>query len=65
MAVSDWLRMRTQEWAALADTVARLQALPVITLDLAMPGDDALEADAIRRGQRPQQLDALRKALGL
>lgn len=61
--VSEWLRSRTAEWQAFADAINRVAEAPTITVSVA--GDDRTEADAIKRGQRPEQIAALRKALGL
>ena len=56
------LAQATENIRQLADAMGALTREP-ITIQITVSGTDASEADAVRRGQRPQQLEALRKAL--
>jgi hypothetical protein len=51
--------------ARLADALRTITAAPIRIQVAAGAGSDRDEADAIKRGQRPEQVAALRKALGL
>jgi hypothetical protein len=61
MTITEWLKIQTAAWNNLADAVDRLRASP--QLDVQIRADDTEEADAIKRGQRPALLDALRRML--
>lgn len=61
MTITEWLKQQTTAWNELADAVDRLRAAP--QLEVQISTGDAAEADAIKRGQRPATLDALRRAL--
>jgi hypothetical protein len=61
------LAAATRQLQAFAEAAQASQQTPV-RIEAAVAGltaDDQTEADAIKRGQKPQQIEALRKALGL
>jgi hypothetical protein len=51
--------------ARFAEALRAITATPVRIQVASGAGSDRAEADAIKRGQRPEQVAALRKALGL
>jgi hypothetical protein len=60
------LAAATRQLQALAALAQQSATQPIrIEANLTGGGDDRTEADAIKRGQRPEQVAAIRKALGL
>ena len=60
------VRGLTDEANALADTAGRLQAAPVtVQIRVESAPSDRTRATAVRRQQTPEEISALRKALGL
>ena len=60
------LAQATRQLQALADIAKRSTSQPLrIEAEVVGAADDRSEAEAIKRGQRPEQITAIRKALGL
>jgi hypothetical protein len=65
MNLADSLAEATSKLVQLGDAMQALTAQPLVIDATVTSSSDAVEADAIKRGQKPQSLEALRKALGL
>jgi hypothetical protein len=65
MSLADSLTEATSKLLELGQAMQALTAQPLVIDATVTSSSDAADADAIKRGQKPQSLEALRKALGL
>jgi hypothetical protein len=65
MNLADSLAEATSQLLTLGQAMQALTAQPLVIDATVTSSSDTVEADAIKRGQKPQSLEALRKALGL